>query len=113
MDTKQTMTEGSEFLDWLVTGYRASDLRWDHENYESETLHRYKKNHVVYLVWLDNTKPHGVDFILCKNQRFLGKGKYCVIPCKSKEDAGRLWEGLRTRAGWLASALGLALSLWP
>lgn len=67
LKVEQTMTEDNKFANWLATGYHDSDLRWDHENYESEALLRYKRNDVVYLVWLDNAKPDGVDFMLCKN----------------------------------------------
>jgi hypothetical protein len=114
LEVEQAMTEDSEFVNWLATGYNDSDLNWDHENYESEALRRYKKNDVVYLVWLDNTKPRGVDFLLCKNHTsFTRATQYGLIPCKSKESAGQLWEMLRARAGWVMSALGLAFSLWP
>lgn len=108
------MTEDSEFANWLATGYRDSDLRWDHENYESEALLRYKKNDVVYLVWLDNAKLNGVDFMLCKNRTSHTRAtQYCLIPCKSKEDARQLWKMFGARAGWLMPALLSALSLWP
>jgi hypothetical protein len=107
------MTKDDEFVNWLATGYRDIDLRWNHENYESEALRRYKKSDVVYLVWLDNTKPNAVDFMLCKNHTALTRAtQYCLIPCKSKDDAGRLWEMFRSRAGW--AMLGFwDFSFWP
>lgn len=107
------MTQDSEFANWLATGYHDNDLRWDGENYVSEALLRYKKNNVVYLVWLDNTKPTGVDFMLCKNHTsHTIATQSCLIPCRSKEDARQLWKMFGAREGWFP-ALFSALSLWP
>ena len=99
------MVEDIEFLNWLATGYKNGGLvSWDHENYETEALRRYKQNDVVYLVWLDDTKPHDIDYVLCKNRRSLTTRGYGLIPCKSKESAEQLWQVLRAREGWTRSA---------
>ena len=102
------MSEDIEFLNWLATGFNnRGRFSWDQENYETEALRRYKENDIVYLVWLDDTKPCNVDYILCKNLRILtphGKG---LIPCRSKESAEQLWEVLGARAGWTRSVWDL------
>jgi hypothetical protein len=67
------------------------DISWNDDGYRDWA-------NVVYLVWLDSTKPHGVDHIILKDKTpMVGKVRWQVIHCESAEKAERLKTMLLTR----------------
>jgi hypothetical protein len=86
-----SMTEDDDLAHWLRSRY--ADNRnvnnWNDNDYIAWVERQHAENHVVFLVWLDNTKPQGVDHIILKDERPMMVGQYRreVIHCESAKKA--------------------------
>ena len=87
------MIEDDDLADWLSRRYAGNcrEINWNDDGYRAWAERQHDENDVVYLVWLDRTKPHEVDHIILKDKPpMVGLVKKEVIPCESIVKAKRL-----------------------
>jgi hypothetical protein len=84
------MAEENDDLGYqLARRYREAceDISFDNDGYWKWVEDQYAKHPVVYLVWLDSTKPHDIDYEPLKDQRPAGLYRPEAIHCESRERA--------------------------
>jgi hypothetical protein len=85
--------EDDDLAYWLAREYtRACDeISWNDDGYMAWAERRHAGNHVVNLVWRDDTKRHHIDYDLLKDERpTVGGIRRRVIHCETREKANRL-----------------------
>ena len=71
------------------------EISWNDPGYTAWAERRYAENHIVYLVWRDDTKPHHIDYDLLKDERPTGGDLYTRYPLRVQESAKFLRATLR------------------
>ena len=82
-------------LEQLVRLYRAARERMDGLDdaaVEQFIEDQFEQGNIVYGVWLDATKPHGIDYEVLKSSDPLEHGRpgliwETVVPCESRDQA--------------------------
>ena len=77
----------------LTRRYREAceHIGWDDSRYDGWANYQFRQYSVVYLVWLDGAKPHGVDYEVLKDEPpLVGFYRPEAIHCASRERAIRL-----------------------
>jgi len=77
----------------LARRYREAceHISWNDPRYDGWANHQFKEYSLVYLVWLDSAKPHGVDYEVLKDEHpTIGFYRPEVIHCPSRDWASTL-----------------------
>ena len=82
--------EDDDLAHWLAQGYANArkEISWDDDGYMAWAERKHEENHVVYLVWQDDTKLHRIAYDVLKDESpTIGLIRRDVIHCESQERA--------------------------
>ena len=82
--------ENDDLAYWLAREYAIAcrEISWNDDGYMGWAERKHEENHIVYLVWQDDTKPHRIAYDVLKDESpTIGLICRGVIHCESKDRA--------------------------